>query len=86
MATYIASAKAFVGGRLVRIGDSLEAATDPGFPFVLAAQFKPYEDVVELVPIDPGFAVRDQFGKLVPAAKPTRLVSRSPHELRPFAN
>ncbi len=85
MATYRATERAFIGGRLIQIGDSLESATDPGFPFVPAHLYKVVEAQVVPVPTPGGFVVRGEDGKLVPAGKATRLVGRSPHELRPFA-
>jgi len=85
MATFRATAKAFVGGRLVQVGDERESASDPGWPFVPSAQYTPYEDIVERVPTAGGFVIRDGDKLVQVVEKPTRLASRSPHELRPFA-
>ncbi len=81
---YIATERTFRSGQLFAIGDSLESDTDPGFPFVPAAQYSEYAPVFEHETAgDAGFAVRGEGGRLVPVqTKATRLRNRSPHEPR----
>jgi len=94
---YVATAKAFVDGRLVQIGDEHESDTDPGFPFVPAASYRPYEDIVERVDVGSGFVRSSRLAGrtwgLPPGVNPvdkspdgvpkmTVLRSRNPHEWR----
>ena len=79
---YVATEKAFVDGRLVQIGDEHESATDPGWPFVPAASYRPYEDIIKHIDVGSGFVIRDGDKLVQVVEKPTRLASRSPHEWR----
>lgn len=85
MPQYRATEETFRGGVLYRVGDVLVADADPGSPFVAASAYADEgATTVEPIATDPGFVIRGEGGKLIRPAVATRLVGRSPHELRAF--